>query len=355
MHSFNGCAIQFDMKDARSIDQSAQEALRIKAVRFLQNGKTQIEAAEVFGVTRQAVGKWWSSHQEGGMVALRMKSRRPKSADEGGVLKGWQCASIVRTIIRKTPDQLKFGFMLWTREAVAQLIWHRYKARLSKWTVGRMLKKWGMSPQKPVKRAYEQQPEAVKAWLDKEYPKIARKAALDKAEIHWGDEMGVRSDDQIGRTYGKVGQTPVVETPGRRFSCQMISTITNRGVLRFMIFDCRFNAAIFILFLKRLLKTVKWKVYLIVDGHPVHKSKRVKKWIEENKDRICVFSLPAYSPELNPDELLNQDVKTNAVRKKRAVDKVELKKNLVGYLRGRQKRPLLVRRYFNNKHVRYAA
>lgn len=342
------------MNDARSMDQSAQEALRIKAIRFLLKGKTQTEAAEVFGVTRQTVGKWWTSYQEGGVVALRMQSRRPKSADEG-VLKGWQCASLVRTIMRKTPDQLKFGFMLWTREAVAPLIWHRFKMRLSKWTVGRMLKTWGMSPQKPVKRAYEQQPKVVKAWLDQEYPKIAGKAALEKAEIHWGDEMGVRSDDHIGRTYGKVGQTPVVETPGRRFSCQMISTITNRGVLRFMIFDDRFNAAVFIVFLKRLVKTVKRKIYLIIDGHPVHKSKRVKTWIEENADRICVFFLPAYSPELNPDELLNQDVKTNAVRKKRAANKVEQKKNLVSYLRGRQKRPHLVQRYFLNKHVRYAA
>ena len=218
-----------------------------------------------------------------------------------------------------------------------------------------MLKKWGMSPQKPVKRAYEQQPAVVKAWLDKEYPKITRKALLDKAEIHWGDEMGVRSDDQIGRTYGKVGQTPVVETPGHRFSCQMISSITNRGALRFMIFDGKFNTAVFIVFLRRLLKTVHRKLYLIIDGHPVHKSKKVKGWIEDNKDRICMFFLPAYSPELNPDELLNQDVKTDAVRKKRAANNMELKRNLVGYLRGRQKRPNMVKRYFNNKHVRYAA
>ena len=212
-----------------------------------------------------------------------------------------------------------------------------------------------MSPQKPVKKAYEQQPEAVKQWLDKEYPKIARKAAQEKAEIHWGDEMGVRSDDQIGRTYGKVGQTPVVEIPGRRFSCQMISTVTNRGTLRFMVFDGKFNANVLLVFLRRLVKSMKQKVFLILDGHPVHKSKKVRRWIEENKNKISLFVLPAYSPELNPDELLNQDVKTNAVRKKRASNKEELKKNLLGYLRGRQKRPDLVKRYFHHKHVRYAA
>jgi transposase len=288
-------------------------------------------------------------------VGLRKKSRRPKSADQGGKLKGWQCSSIVRTILTKTPDQLEFGFMLWTRDAVAELIEDRFKIRLSKWTVGRLLKQWGMSPQKPVKKAYQQQPEVVRHWLDKEYPRIARAAILEKAEILWGDEMGVRSDDQIGRTYGKVGKTPVVKVSGQRFSCQMISTVSNRGDLRFMIFEGKFNAGVCITFLKRLIKQAGRKVFLILDGHPVHRSKKVKAWIEAHKKSIRLFLLPAYSPELNPDELLNQDVKTNAVRKKRAANKSELKRNLIGYLRGRQKRPALVRRYFQAKHVRYAA
>jgi transposase len=343
------------MKDARSLDQSAQETLRIRAVKALLKGKTQEQVAEIFGVTRQAVGKWWAAYGDGGLPALRKKSRRPKSADDRGGLYGWQCSSIVRTIMRKTPDQLELSFMLWTREAVAELIADRFKIKLSKWTVGRLLKKWGMSPQRPVKKAYEQQPEDVKRWIDHEYPKIARKAAWEKAEIHWGDEMGIRSDDQIGRTYSKVGHTPVVETPGRRFSCQMISTVTNRGTLRFMVFDGKFNAGVLLNFLKRLIKTVKLKIFLILDGHPVHKSKKVRQWIADNINKIELFVLPAYSPELNPDELLNQDVKTNAVRKKRASNKEELKKNLVGYLRGRQKRPDIVKRYFHHKHVRYAA
>lgn len=343
------------MKDSRSLNQSAQEILRVKAVNAIIAGKTQDDVAELFGVSLKAVNNWWRIYRELGMPGLRKKSRRPKSADEGGKLKGWQCASIVRTIMTKTPDQLDFGFMLWTRDAVAELIKERFKVRLSKWTVGRLLKQWGMSPQKPVKKAYQQQPEVVKNWLDKEYPRIARKAAQEKAEILWGDEMGVRSDDQIGRTYGKIGQTPVVKVSGQRFSCQMISTVSNRGNLRFMIFEGKFNADVCITFLKRLIKDTRRKIFLILDGHPVHKSKKVKSWIAANAGKISLFVLPAYSPELNPDELLNQDVKTNAVRKKRAVNKDELKKNLVGYLRGRQKRPDLVRRYFEAKHVRYAA
>lgn len=342
-------------KDGRSLDQASQEAIRLKAVKALLNGQTQEQVAETFGVTRQAVGKWWAAYKAGGMNALRRRSRRPRSADEPGDLSGWQCASIVRTIVKKTPDQLNFGFMLWTRDAVAQLIEDRFKIKLSKWTVGRYLRRWGMSPQKPVKKAYQQQPEVVRNWLEQEYPRIARKAALEKAEIHWGDEMGVRSDDQIGRTYGKIGNTPVVKVSGQRFSCQMMSTVSNRGTLRFMIFDSKFNADVCIKFLKRLITSMTRKTFLILDGHPVHKSRKVKAWIEANKSKISLFILPAYSPELNPDELLNQDAKTNAVRKKRAANKTELKKNLVGYLRGRQKKPELVRRYFHNKHVRYAA
>jgi len=343
------------MKDSRSLAQSAQEVLRIKAVNAIIAGKTQDEVAELFEVSLKAVNNWWRIYRESGLPGLRMKSRRPKSADEGGKLKGWQCASVVRTIMKKTPDQLDFGFMLWTRDAVAELIKDRFKLQLSKWTVGRLLKQWGMSPQKPVKKAYQQQPEVVQHWLDKEYPRIARKALQEKAEILWGDEMGVRSDDQIGRTYGKIGQTPVVKVSGQRFSCQMISTVSNRGNLRFMIFEGKFNADVCITFLKRLIKDAKRKIFLILDGHPVHKSKKVKSWIAANASKVSLFLLPAYSPELNPDELLNQDVKTNAVRKKRAANKNELKKNLVGYLRGRQKRPDLVRRYFEAKHVRYAA
>lgn len=343
------------MKDSRSLDQAAQEMLRINAVKALISGETQDQVAKLFGVSLKAVNNWWKVYRERGMPGLRRRSRRPKSADAGGKLKGWQSASVVRTILRKTPDQLHFGFMLWTRDAVSELIKERFKVRLSKWTVGRLLKQWGMSPQKPVKKAYQQQPEVVQHWLDKEYPQIARKALVEKAEIQWGDEMGVRSDDQIGRTYGKVGQTPVVKVSGQRFSCQMISTVSNRGTLRFMIFDGKFNADVCITFLKRLIKDAKGKIFLILDGHPVHKSKKVKSWIATNSSRICLFILPAYSPELNPDELLNQDVKTNAVRKKRAVNQGELKRNLLGYLRGRQKRPNLVRRYFQAEHVRYAA
>ena len=167
--------------------------------------------------------------------------------------------------------------------------------------------------------------------------------------------MGVRSDDQIGRTYGKNGQTPVVKVSGQRFSYQMIYKVSDIGNLRIMVFEGKFNADVCITFLKRLIKDARRKVFLILDGHPVYKSKKVKSWILDNASKISLYVLPAYSPELNPDELLNQDVKTNAVRKTRAANNDALKKNLAGYLRGLEKRPDLLRRYFEAKHVRCAA
>jgi len=169
--------------------------------------------------------------------------------------------------------------------------------------VGRYLKKWGFSPQKPLRRAYEQDPLAVKRWLETEYPEICAHARPEKAEIHWGDEMGVCSDYQAGRSYGRVGQTPVVSATGKRFRCNLISTITNRGRLCFKVFTQRFDSAVMLDFLRRLLRHSTQKVFLIVDGHPVHRSRAVRDWIERHASRIRLFFLPSYSPQLNPDEL----------------------------------------------------
>ena len=156
----------------------------------------------------------------------------------------------------------------------------------------------------------------MKNWVDHEYPAIEKLAKAEHAEIQWGDEMGVRSDAAIARCFSPRGQTPIVLGPGKRFGCSMISSISNRGTLRFMVFTERFNTGVMLRFLKRLLKQMKKKIFLIVDGHPVHRSSAVKKFVAEKKDQIRLFHLPAYSPELNPDEMLNQDVKTNAVRRK---------------------------------------
>jgi len=238
------------------------------------------------------------------------------------------------------------SFALWTRSAVQELIDRRFGISLSKWTVGRYLKKWGFTPQKPTRRAYERDPAAVKKWLGEKYPAIAKDAKKQGAEIHWGDEMGLRSDHQTGTSYGRKGRTPVIPGTGRRFSCNMISTITNQGKLSFMVFTKRFTADVMIEFLRRLIRQVGRKVFLIVDGHPVHRSAKVRRFIERHAEKISLLFLPGYSPELNPDELLNQDVKSNALGRCRPQDQPEMIGQVRSYLRQTQHRPYIVKNYF---------
>jgi transposase len=339
-------------KDARSLPPVAQEDLRRKVIKSILDGKKQIEAAELFGVTRQAIGKWLKAYREGGLKAVKAKRQgRPR----GGSLLPWQSAQIAKTVIDRCPDQLKLPFYLWTREAVGQLIERRFGIRLSVWTVGRYLARWNFTPQKPVRQAFERNPEAVRLWLEQEYPAIRREAKKERAVIYWGDEMGLRSDHATGRSYGRRGQTPVIPGTGARFGCNMISAITNKGKLNFMVFKDRFESDIFKKFLGRLTKQSKNKVFIIVDRHPVHRSLKVKQWLEENEEHIRMFFLPSYSPELNPDEILNQDVKTNAVGRKRAHNLREMISHIRSFLWGRQRRPSIVMKYFNEKHVQYAA
>jgi transposase len=337
--------------DARSLSPKAQERLRQLAVKAVVDGKKQVEVAKLFGVTRRAISKWINLHRNGGTQALKAK---PKGRPKGGSLLPWQSAQIAKTVVDHHPEQLKLPFYLWTREAVTKLIHRKFGIRVSVWTTGRYLKRWGFTPQKPVRRAVEQNPQEVRNWLEKEYPAIRRQAKREKAQIFWGDEMGLRSDHALGRSYGLRGQTPVIVATGKRFGCNMISAITNQGQLNFMVFKGRFISKVFLEFLNRLVRQSKRKVFLIVDRHSVHRSKKVKQWLQEQVDKIRLFFLPGYSPELNPDELLNQDVKSNTIRKNRPSQQDELVKNVRSYLRKRQMQAHIVAKYFHGKHVRYA-
>lgn len=340
------------IKDARSFSPAAQEDLRKRVVRAVRDGMSQVQAAKVFGVARGTVNKWSRLHEESGARGLKARRRgRPPEPR----LTAEQRSQAVRWIVGRCPDQLRLPFALWTREAVQQLLDRKFGLQVSVWTIGRYLKSWGLTPQKPVRRAFEQNPAEVRAWLTSEYPAIEREAKRLGAQIHWGDEMGLRSDHQVGRSYGRRGQTPVVPGTGQRFRCNMISTITNRGRLCFMVFADGFNVTVFLRFLKRLLRHVKQQIFLIVDRHPVHRAARVKRWLDQNKARIKLFFLPSYSPELNPDELLNQDVKSNALGRRRPWNRTEMIGDLRGYLRSTQRRPDIVKRFFHEVHVRYAA
>jgi len=340
-------------QDGRKLSPQAQQELRRRVVRAIVKHKMgQTKAAHLFAVGRTSIHYWLKAYQKGGYAALKARKRGPKRQSR---LAGHQAATIVRLISDRCPDQLKLPFALWTREAVRHLITRRFGILLSIWTVGRYLKRWGFTPQKPLRRAYEQNPQAVKRWLQEDYPAIRRQARVERAEIHWGDEMGLRSDHQAGRSYGRKGQTPVIPGTGKRFGCNMISTVTNRGRLAFMVFTERFTSQVMIEFLRRLVKQNPRKVFLIADGHPVHRSRCVQHWVQRHSKNIRLFYLPGYSPQLNPDEFLNQDVKTNAVGRQRPKDRPEMMHRVRSYLRSTQRRPQVVKSYFHHKDVRYAA
>jgi len=338
--------------DGRKLTPEAQEVLRKRVVDAIVNhGMRQVDACKTFNVSKTSVHNWLTAYKKGGMAALDKKRHgRPP----GSRLKGYQAGTIVRMITDRCPDQLKLPFALWTREAVADLINDRYGISISVWTAGRYLKKWGFTPQKPARRAYERNPKAVKKWLNEEYPDIRKEARKRGAAIHWGDEMGMRSDHQTGHTWGRKGVTPIVPATGKRFGCNMISTVTNQGHMSFMVFTKRFTADVFIEFLSRLMRNSKKSIFLIIDSHPVHRSAKVNRWVSKQNEKLTLFYLPGYSPELNPDELLNQDVKANALKRRRPHNRDEMLDDIRSYLRSTQRRPDIVRSYFLQKDVAYA-
>ena len=339
--------------DARKLESSALHLLRRQVVQAVRSGMVQSEAARTFGASLRAVSKWMRLDREGGLRALKLKRRGRRSGE--GRLSGKRAERIRSLIVGKMPDQLKLPFYLWTRAAVAGLIAREYGIEVSLVTVGRYLKAWGLSPQRPVRRAYERSDAAIARWLKQEYPAIARQAKREKAVIYWGDEMGLRSDHVTGTSYAPVGQTPVVRATGSRFGCNMISAITNKGALAFMVFGGKFKAPVFVEFMKRLLKQLDGRIYLIVDGHPVHKSGEARRFIDQHQPRLRLIRMPGYCPELNPDELLNQDVKTNGLGKSRPTNRTELMATVRSHLHRRQKQPQIIRNLFCEDHVRYAS
>src|SRR5919205_4126475 len=342
-------------EDTRSLPAAAQAALRNRAVRAVLDGMTQAQAARVFGVHHNAVYRWIKRYRQGGWDGLgeRRRGRRP---GEQPALSERQQQEVMALVRDATPDELGLAGFLWTREAVAELISQRYGVWLARTTVGAYLRGWGFSPQRPQRRALEQNPAAVRRWLAETYPAIRAQARREGGVVLWLDEMGVRSDAAAGRSWAPVGQTPVIKGTGKRFRVNMISAISNQGMLRFRLFTGSFSGTVFIDFLRRLLgDSGGRRVHLIVDGHPVHRSKLVSAFIGRQSEQIELHFLPGYSPELNPVELLNHDVKANAAGRRRPRSASELRDQLHGYLRRRQRQPAVLIRFFNHPTTRYAA
>lgn len=338
----------------RSLSREARHERRVQVIRLRKAGKTYDEIAEQTGLSRTGVFNICSRHAEGGAAALKDAIGGRKVGDKR-LLTAPQERAMRQFIQDKTPDQLKLPYALWTRAAVGQLIEQRIGVKMGVRTIGKYLARWGFTPQKPMRKAYEQSPAAVKKWLAEDYPVIAARAKAEGAEIHWGDETGLRSDDVRGRSYAPQGQTPVVRVNNKRHGLSVISTVTNKGEMRWKIFDGALNASIMVDFMRRLIKGARRKIYLILDNLRVHHSKPVKAWLAEHKDEIEVFYLPSYSPELNPDEMANADLKQAVTKMAPARTKLQLVKATAKHLRSVQKQPERIKRYFEHEPVRYAA
>lgn len=341
--------------DLRSLSGEAQAAIRERAVRAVIGGESHRKVAEMFGVERAVVSKWMRRWRDGGFEGLRERRRGRRSGEQLALLP-WQQGVIVNLVKEKNPDQLKLPGFLWTRDAVLELIDQRFGIRLAVTTVGRYLRAWGFTPQVPARKALERDPEAVEEWLKVRYPRIRAQAKREGGIVLWQDETGFRSDCSHGRSWSPKGVTPVRETTGQRFGVNMISAIGNDGSLRFSLFKGKFNQLVFIDFLARLIRQhPDRKVHLIVDGHPSHRAKGVQQWAADHAERIELHFLPGYSPHLNPVELLNHDVKANAVGRRRPRDLKEMISELRSYLHRRQRQPHIVQHFFTHPDTAYAA
>lgn len=341
-------------RDFRKLDTAAQAEARRIAVAMVKSGRTRQEAAAAVGVNRRFVGEWVKAEKAYGPAALAGRRRGRRPGEQKALT--WEEEQKVRKLVTdKCPDQLKLPFALWTREAVAMLIERKTTKRLSLKVVGRYLGSWGMTPQRPMRRATERNQAAVEQWLREDYPAIADRAKAEGAEIQWADETGVSNQANYGRSYAPVGETPVIPRPAVRFSQSMISSVTNRGGVRFMIYDGALNVPIFLKFLARLIKGRKRKLFLIVDNLRVHKAKAVTAWVAEHSDLIELFYLPPYAPDTNPDELLNNDLKQAIARRRTPRTKAALRDEVTSHMRDLQRRPAKVRSFFQHPDARYAA
>jgi transposase len=335
--------------DGRKLDHVALEAMRLQAVKAVRCGQTVDSVARAFGMNIRTLFRWLSAYASGGQQALRAKPvpGRPAKVTEEEMR--W----IAQTVKDKTPLQMKFEFGLWTLSLIQVLIHRQFGKRLSLGTVSRVMRLLGFTPQKPLYRAWQRDAARVEQWRTETYPELQREAKRTKAVIYFADESGMRSDHHAGTTWAPCGETPEVETTGRRFSLNMLSAISARGEMRFMVHEGSVTADVFVEFLQRLMLGAKQPVILVVDGHPVHKAAKVKRYVEQQERRLKLVYLPPYSPHLNPDEQVWGYVKTRAA-KKLPQNKVQLETFLRAVLKRLQKLPEVVRSFFRHPDCQYA-
>jgi transposase len=337
--------------DCRGLKHQELTLLRKRAVQSVQEGESPEVVSKALGINRTTMYDWLAMYRKGGWQALKADKRGGRHAKLNGKALKW----LYRTITQNNPQQLKFPFALWTCAMIVELIRRRFGVRLSRTSVNRLLKQLGLSAQRPLWKAYQQNPKAVEKWLKEDYPLIVREARKQKAQIYFSDEAGVRSDYHSGTTWGERGRTPVVRSTGARFGFNLISAVAPNGKLRFMVVEGTVGAAVFIGFLKRLMSETRQPVFVIVDGHPSHKAKCVKKFVEDNKQKISLYYLPGYSPELNPDELVWNSLKNGELGRRMHYTKEAMKQAAVAHLRKLQRLPKIIISFFQKPSTAYAA
>jgi len=326
--------------------------MRERAVRCVQEGENPEVVARALGINRSTMYGWLAQYRRGGWGALKAKplfGRPPK-------LDGKKLQWVYDTVTQKSPLQLKFAFALWTREMVATVIKDKFKITLSRVSVGRLLAQLGITCQKPLHRALERDEALVQQWLKKEFPKIKALAQREKAEIYFGDAAHMRSDHHSGRTWGKKGETPIVASTGARYGMSLISAVTSRGHMRFMIKEKGgVNADVFIEFLKRLMVGAKTKIFLIVDRGPAHIAKKTKAFVASLGGTLQLFYLPPYSPDRNPDELVWKHLKADTVGRTSITSLADFKNKVKSSMLSLQRNPQKIRSFFQKPSLKYAA
>jgi len=337
-------------QDARKLTHKELTELRIRGITSVQAGESPEVVARVFGISRMTIYNWLALYRRGGWHALDAKKRggRPRKLDAKAIR--W----VYNTVTMKNPLQLRFPFALWTCGMLVDLIKRQFGISLSRSSVSRLLKQLGLSPQRPLRRAYQQNQEAVEQWLKEDFPRIRKEAQEVGATIYFADEAGVRSDYHSGTTWGIRGQTPVVSATGARFGLNVISVVNRQGKLRFMVFNGRLNGDLFIQFLRRLLYGAIHPIFLIVDGHPVHRSAAVRKFVASTEGKLRLFYLPTYSPELNPDEQVWNHLKNHTIGKQCLTSLEQMTKAVHAHLRSMQRKPALIRSFFLLPTTQYA-
>ena len=334
--------------------QEDQAAQKKAGMRMLKKGLKIQQIAEVLEVSRQTVYNWRDALKESdGKISLAQK--RGRIEGEQRSLTYEQECRVQVSITDYDPEQLKFPFALWTRKAIQQLIKELYGIEMPLRTISGYLSRWGFTPQRPQKRAYERKDPEVQKWLKETYPEIKNKAKNEGGEIHWADETHIQSMPNNLRGFAPKGKTPTLKHTAKKLKINMISSITNRGVVRFMTYRDSMNASKFIKFLKRLVQASERKVFLIVDNLRVHHSRKVKEWLEEVEDQIELYYLPAYCPDLNPDEYLNCDLKRNVHGHNVAKNQSDLESNTMSFMRKLQKNPSRGAAYFKHQKIAYAS